>query len=127
MGRDLLTDAKNVVLIDGRRFLQVLGLRDNDSLTPEIVRDALMGLSEEELEELGLKIIIPEPEPFSHLCFDLPEPKIYVPVEDELDCLTSSDLKKQIKHEKNPMRKMQLQKQLSSMNAWNGKHSKGKR
>lgn len=127
MSKDLLTDSKNVVIINGRRFLQVLGLKDNDSLTPEIVRDTLMGLSEEELEELGLKIIVPEPELFSNLCFDLLEPKMYVPVEDELDYLTSSDLKKQIKHEKNPMRKMQLQKQLSSIYAWNGKHSKGKR
>lgn len=40
-------------------------------------------------------------------------------------CLTETELRKRLKYSKNPMEKMQLQKELNSIKYANGKHRKG--
>lgn len=37
------------------------------------------------------------------------------------------ELRRKIRYERNPMRKGQLQTELSTLNSWNGKHRKGRK
>lgn len=117
------------VVIDGKRFLLILGL-DEDTVKPETIAEALRRLSEEEMQELESCCVHVEdtlphlnPEIFKSLKDNVE----YIPTKEYDPMYTETELRKMIKYERNPMRKAMLQKELSTMNMWNGKHSRGKR
>lgn len=118
------------VVIDGEKFLLILGLEDTPNLSPETIAEALRRLDKEELDKLEVECLrfedtLPHlnPEIFMHL-HDSTE---FIPSKYKEPEYTESELRRMIKYEKNPMRKTMLQRELSTMNMWNGKHSKGRK
>lgn len=120
------------VVIDGQKFLLCLGL-DEDTVTPMAIREALSKLNEAEIIAIRDECVIdiqdtlPAQPTLMPSIFDWRPQNMYVPVQEFESEYTETQLRRMIKYEKNPMRKQQLQKELSSLNMYGGKHRKGKK
>lgn len=117
------------VVIDGQKFLLCLGL-DEDTVTPMTIREALAKLSEAEIVAIKDECVInvmPDRPMINPEVFNWKPQDVFVPEKELGFEYTETQLRRMIKHEKNPMRKQQLQKELSSLNMYGGKHRKGKK
>lgn len=112
------------MVIDGNKFLARIGIT-GDRFTSEDIKNALMKIGKDELDGILVECSIGDDTCLHHRIMTL------------ADCIEDSksegflystevDLKKQIKYERNPMRRAQLQRELSTMNSWKGKHRKGR-
>lgn len=105
--------------VDGRKFLKEIGLLGKD-FTEQDVCDALSAIGKDGVEQILNDCLVKVPE--------------LVPIENdyaflgyEYDFETEASLRRQLKHAKNPMEKARIQKELSTINSFNGRHRKGKR
>lgn len=110
--------SKVVVVISGGRLLKELNLPDDETLTPQAVCSALAELTVEERQSLTDRCTL------SKVIEDINDLDNYNPYE---NCRTTDELKRLIKYERNPMAKLQLQRELSCVNSYCGKHSKGRK
>ena len=105
--------------MDGRKFLKEIGLLGKD-FTEQDVCDALVLIGKDGVEQILNDCLVNVPG--------------LVPIENnyaflgyEYDVETEASLRRQLKYTKNPMEKARIQKELSTINSYNGKHRKGKR
>lgn len=110
--------SKVVVVISGGRFLKELNLPDDETLTPQAVCYALAELTVEERQSLTDRCTL------SEMIEDINNCDNYV---GDMNFRTIEELRRLIKHERNPMAKLQLQRELSCVNSYCGKHSKGRK
>ena len=109
------------VAIDGKRFLDLLNL-DEKIVTAEDISEKLLSLSDEERAKIFNECIVEDSEAFEILnrtkkdyedIFSMPSNDEFF-YHDNLGYRPPSEIKKELKYEKNPMRIKQLQKELNN-------------
>lgn len=117
------------MVIDGNKFLARIGIT-GDEFTAEDIKNALMKIGKDEVDVILVECSIGDDACLHHRMMTLAD-CIEDIKKDESHSFsegflysTEVDLKKQIKYERNPMRRNQLQMELSTMNSWKGKHRK---
>lgn len=116
------------VVIDGKKMLSILHISE-ETVTPELIRDTLLSLSLEERIKLEEECVVHVDDITPHLSLEMlavNDVFKFTNTDDRFE-YTEVELKRLIKYERNPMRKKELQRELSTMNMWNGKHRRGKR
>lgn len=120
------------MIVDGEKFLAKIGI-SGKGFTSEDIRDALMKLGKGEVEAILVECSVQTDRSFFHNDFSFADLMnttvdscLFKPEECIENMYTEPQLKRLIKYERNPMRKKQLQRELSTMNSWNGKHRKGR-
>ena len=130
-----------MITLDRVKFLAILGLPNDNTLTPAMVAEALASLSEEELRALEKEIVIVTPNPYENdamtakifadisKCTEYVPCKYteYVPCKYDEQCLTDVEIKRKLKYEKNYMAASAMRRQLGPRDFKRGKHAKGKR
>lgn len=111
-----------VTVIDGKKLLRLLKLSE-DTVTSEQIRDALLGLSEEDRDKLLSECTI-EVKEERQTFFDLPESREYKHTPDG-ERLSDAEIRHRLKYEKNYMAAANLRRQLGPDIFCGGKHSKG--
>ena len=119
------------MVIDGNKFLARIGIT-GDGFTSEDIKNALMEIGKDELDGILVECSIGDDTCLHHRMMTLADSIKDTKIDDSNSFSegflysTEVDLKKQIKYERNPMRRTQLQRELSTMNSWKGKHRKGR-
>lgn len=118
-----------MLTIDGNKFLAIMGLPNDNTLTAEMVAEKLASLSEEERANLAQAVTIAvENKPVLDINALLQqEPVEYVAYKDDLDRLSDVEIRRKLKYEKNYMAASAMKRQLGPRNYGRGKHAKGKK
>lgn len=121
------------MVIDGEKFLVILGLPNNNTLTPEMVAKALASLSEEERCALEKEIMVVSPNPYENdaraakMLADISKCTEYVPCKYDEQLLSDTEIRRKLKYEKNYLAASAMRRTLGPRDFKRGKHAKGKR
>ena len=116
------------MIVDGKKFIAAIGLGGRNFSSEDVLK-ALVEMGKDKVEaalnECCLEVNderLPSLKQISDLNEDC---SYYV---DYGRCPRNEvELRREIRYERNPMRKRQLQTELSTLNSWNGKHRNGRK